>query len=132
VITLNTSGVLAITRTQDRYHVARLSAFEADPGPCIIPAGILAEITFMLEQTTNAAVEMDFLEDLRSGAYAVHWDPRDLVRKYRGLPLGFADAAVIACAERRGGCILTTDRHHFAVVSAGEEGLDLLPRHPAH
>jgi predicted nucleic acid-binding protein len=34
------------------------------------------------------------------------------------LPLGFADAAVIACAESKGGRVLTLDRRHFDVVRA--------------
>ena len=51
---------------------------------------------------------------------------RLLVRRYADLPLGFVDAAVIACAERRGGRVLTLDRRHFGVV--GREGtLTLLP-----
>jgi predicted nucleic acid-binding protein len=33
------------------------------------------------------------------------------------MPLGFADAAVIACAERRGGKVLTYDQRHFSVVA---------------
>jgi predicted nucleic acid-binding protein len=35
---------------------------------------------------------------------------------FRDLPLGYADAAVIACVERRGGNVLTLDRRHFGVV----------------
>jgi hypothetical protein len=39
------------------------------------------------------------------------------VRRYRDLPLGFADAAVIACAEDNDGRVLTFDRRDFDVVS---------------
>jgi predicted nucleic acid-binding protein len=31
--------------------------------------------------------------------------------------LGFSDAAVIACAERHGGQVLTLDHRHFGVVA---------------
>jgi uncharacterized protein len=51
---------------------------------------------------------------------------RTLVRRYADLPLGFADAAVIACAERYGGRVLTLDLRHFGVV-AREGNLTLLP-----
>jgi len=39
------------------------------------------------------------------------------MRRYADLPLGFSDAAVIACAERSGGSVLTFDRRDFEVVA---------------
>jgi predicted nucleic acid-binding protein len=42
---------------------------------------------------------------------------RMLVNRYDDLRLGFADAAVIACAERYGGRVLTLDLRHFGVVA---------------
>ena len=40
------------------------------------------------------------------------------MERYADLPLGFADAAVIACAERNGGRVMTFDRSDFDVVAA--------------
>ena len=37
--------------------------------------------------------------------------------RYAELPLGFPDAAVIACAERNGGTVLTFDRDGLGTVS---------------
>jgi predicted nucleic acid-binding protein len=42
------------------------------------------------------------------------------------LPLGFADASVISCAERSGGAVLTLDRRDFDVVAA-EGKIALVP-----
>jgi predicted nucleic acid-binding protein len=42
---------------------------------------------------------------------------RQLIARYADMPLGFADAAVVACAERRGGLVLTYDQRHFPVVA---------------
>jgi predicted nucleic acid-binding protein len=42
---------------------------------------------------------------------------RTLVRRYADLPLGLVDAAVLACAERNGGRVLTLDWRHFGVVA---------------
>ena len=64
-----------------------------------------------------------FLTDLESGAYLLDCGERDLARirelvdRYTDLPLVFADAAVIACAERSGGRVLTLDRRDFGVVA---------------
>lgn len=42
------------------------------------------------------------------------------------MPLGFVDAAVIACAERTGGRVLTFDRRAFGVAVA-EGAITILP-----
>lgn len=42
---------------------------------------------------------------------------RKLVDRYADLPLGFSDAAVVACAERNGGNVLTLDLRDFGVVA---------------
>jgi uncharacterized protein len=46
--------------------------------------------------------------------------------RYPDLELGFTDAAVIACAERNGGKVLTFDRRDFDVV-AREGRITILP-----
>lgn len=51
---------------------------------------------------------------------------RRLVQRYRDLPLDLADGAVIACAERSGGVVLTLDLRDFGVV-AREGSITLLP-----
>ena len=58
------------------------------------------------------------------------WKPiSELVEKYRDLPLGAADASVIALADRfRTRLIVTTDRRHFGVArNAAGEAFELLP-----
>jgi uncharacterized protein len=53
----------------------------------------------------------------------------DLVARYRDLPLGTADASVIAAAERLS-CteVATLDRRHFSVVQPGHvTAFELLP-----
>jgi predicted nucleic acid-binding protein len=37
--------------------------------------------------------------------------------RYGDLHLGFADASVVACAERNGGAMLTFDRRDFDVIA---------------
>ena len=51
----------------------------------------------------------------------------ELVIRYQDLDLGLADAAVIACAERHGGRVLSTDRRHFPLVARGEQTISVLP-----
>ena len=132
-MTLDTSGLIALVSPTDRNHRQAVEVVEADKGPFFIPMGIMAEIAYILEQRAGMFLLLYFLQDLRSGAYEVDCGERDLdridalVRRYADLQLGYADSAVVACAERHGGRVLTTDRRHFPVVARGEGTIHPLP-----
>jgi len=132
LITLDTSALLALLNRRDPDHQPVRAAFLADAGPHIVPAGILAEVGYLVERRLGAQVLDALLEDIESGALSFECGEEDLprirglVRKYADLPLGFADAAVIACAERHGGRVLTLDSRDFGVV-AREATISLLP-----
>jgi len=130
-MTLDTSGMYALLDAKDRDHAAVVEALAADPGPYLVPAGILAEIASLIEARLGPHVLDLWLSDLESGAFMLDCGDgdvsriRQLVARYADLPLGFADAAVVACAERSGGRVLTLDRD-FTVVSR-EVPLTILP-----
>jgi predicted nucleic acid-binding protein len=132
VITLDTSGLFALMNRRDPAHQKVRKALLADPGPYLVPAGILGEISYLLERRYGIKALDAFLEDLESGTFRLDCGEGDLARvralasRYADLPLGFADAAVIACAERNGGAVLTLDRRDFGVV-AREGRIVLLP-----
>jgi predicted nucleic acid-binding protein len=123
VITLDTSGLLALANRRDPDHERCKAALLADAGPYLVPAGILAEVTYMLEQRLGPRTLDLFLEDIVSGAYTVDCGAddfdriRQLVHQYADLAVGFADASVVACAERSGGRVLTLDLRDFGVVA---------------
>lgn len=66
----------------------------------------MAEVGYFLERRLGVNVLDGFLSDLESGGLVLDcWEGdiprvRELVKRYRDLPLGFADASVIACAEK--------------------------------
>lgn len=132
MITLDTSGLFALMNRRDPAHQKARKALLADPGPYLVPAGILGEISYLLERRYGISALDAFLEDLESGTFRLDCGEGDLARvralasRYADLPLGFADAAVIACAERNGGAVLTLDRRDFGVV-AREGRITLLP-----
>jgi predicted nucleic acid-binding protein len=123
LITLDTSGLYALLDRRDRDHEAARAVLEQDNGPFVVPVGILAEIAYLAESRLGLETLDVLLDDLATGAYSLdgelHDDLpriRELTRRYADLPLGFADAAVVACAERNGGRVLTLDGD-FAVVA---------------
>jgi predicted nucleic acid-binding protein len=123
MITLDTSGLLALVRERDQFHSVAIKTAHEAGRPLIVPVGIMAEITYMLEQRSDARYLDTFLQDIENGLYQLDCGTTDvprirqLVSRYRSMPLGFADAAVVACAERRGGRVLTYDQRHFPVVA---------------
>lgn len=108
---------------RDPSHKAVKQALQAESGPFFVPAGIMGEIGYLVEARLGTKVLCAFLDDLADGLFTYEGDDdrlpriRALVDRYRDLPLGFADAAVIACAEAHGGRVLTLDRRDVAVVA---------------
>ncbi|MBA2713313.1 MAG: PIN domain-containing protein [Rubrobacteraceae bacterium] len=132
MITLDTSGLFALLNRTDNDHQRVKAALFEDRGPYLVPAGILAEIAYMVEERLGARVLESLLLDLESGGLTLECGEEDLPRirelvgRYADLPLGYADASVVSCAERNGGRVLTLDLRHFGVVAA-EGRITLLP-----
>lgn len=123
MITLDTSAVLALLDRDDPDHKLCATALRHELPAFIVPAGILAEIGYLAELKVGIDALRSFLGDLARRTYTLDCGeddfPRiaDLVRRYADLPLGFADASVVACAERWGGRVMTLDRRDFSVVA---------------
>ena len=132
VITLDSSAVFALLNRRDPDHRRVKAALEQDRGPYLIPAAILGEIAYLIEERLGNKVMDLFLGDLASGGYSLDCGEdelpraRQLAKKYADLPLGFTDAAVAACAEANGKRVLTLDIRDFSVVGK-ETGLTILP-----
>lgn len=132
MITLDTSGLFAALNADEPSHERVRTALMAEARPYIVPAGILSEATYLIEQRLRSRLLYQFLDDLATGLFTLDCGEGDftrvrmLVRRYADMPLGFADAAVVACAERNGGRILTLDMRHFGPI-ARELPLRLLP-----
>jgi predicted nucleic acid-binding protein len=97
---------------------------------------VLSEIDYLLRKKLGIRAELDFVDDIRAGAFTLEpCLPHDLTRcaslieSYRDLDLGLADACVVATAERIGTLrILTVDERHFRVIrTASGKPLTLLP-----
>ena len=91
--------------------------------PTVVPVGILAEVDQVLGRRLAPAASVAFLEGIEAGETLLDCGDLDLPRirglmnRYAELPLGFTDAAVVACAERNGGTVLTFDRNGLETIS---------------
>jgi predicted nucleic acid-binding protein len=137
VALIGDSGALyALYDRRDRHHRAVREAVEAEAGPIVLPAAILAELDYLLRVRLGHAAELRLLEGIQEGAFAIECFTledaaycRELLSRYEDLDLGLADAAVIATAERLGILrILTVDERDFrAVRTSNGKPFILLP-----
>lgn len=131
MITLDSSGLFTLLNRSDRDHERAKAALLKAGRPYLVPSGILAEIAYLLERRMPAALDV-FLSDIEAGAFTLDCgEPdmprvRELIARYADLSLGYVDAAVIACAERNRGLVLTLDMRDFGVV-AREGTIQILP-----
>lgn len=131
LITLDTSALLPLLSRRDPAHNQVRAAVAGNRGPYLVPAGILAEIGYLISRRAGQRGLDVLLDDLVTGALTYDCGDRDLprvrelVERYQDLPLGVADASVVACAERNGGHVLALDRD-FGVV-AREGRITVLP-----
>jgi len=109
-----------------------IGALSQERGQLVVPCGILAEIGYFIERDLGQRLISAFIDDLDAERYRVDCGQTDyqrvhhLVERYADLPLGLADATVIACAERHGGRVATLDHRHFGVV-AREGTIQIVP-----
>jgi len=96
---------------------------EAETGPLFLPMILLAEIDYLLTARLGTDASLDFLESVDSGAFTLVAPSsedlarcRELIRQYRDLSLGLADATVIATAERLIQRVFTVDERHFRAI----------------
>ncbi|MEE8586663.1 MAG: PIN domain-containing protein [Acidobacteriota bacterium] len=132
----DTGGLYALYDADDAHHSAVREVIEKEPGQIIVPVAILSELDYLLRRRLGVNAELDLLDSLLQGAFAL--EPmtdedllrcRELIAQYRDLDLGIADAAVAATAERLGvKRILTLDERDFRnLVPKGGGSFLLLP-----
>ncbi|HVC86191.1 MAG TPA: PIN domain-containing protein [Gaiellaceae bacterium] len=117
------SGPLyAVTDTADDDHQRSLDLLQRGDIQLVIPALVVAEVTYIVGRRLGAAAEAAFLRGL--GFLDVEApSPEDwariaeLVEQYRDFPLGGTDASVVALAERLGtDLVITLDHRHFGAI----------------
>lgn len=136
MIVIDTGPVIANANRTDEHHQRCARLLQDFPGPLLLPQPLLTEIGYMLATHAGVKAEADFLRDVADGPYdlvsvtATEVNrAADLVEKYANLPLGTADAFVVAIAEKYNVVnIATLDRRHFTVVRPSHvPAFNLLP-----
>lgn len=110
MIVVDTGSIVAAAIRNDRKHdvcVEVFNQFRRERRELLVPAFVAGEVSYMLGKIGGAKVEAGFLRSLTSGVFhLVELTDDDLdrivdlVERYSDLPLGSADASVVAVAER--------------------------------
>lgn len=138
MILLDTGVLVALVNRRDAHHKECTEWFLAtNIAELLIPSPLISEICYMIALRGGPNAEHLFLLDLADDLYGqvaevTHRDLQrmaELVDQYADLPLGGADASIIAIAERLGiRDVATVDRRHFSVVRPSHtDALTLLP-----
>ena len=133
---LDTGLLLATLDDNDRFHHASTAMLRASREQIVIPAPVLVEIDYWIQQRLRPEVMALLLDDIADGVYALaeldtedYRRVRELLTMYADARLGFVDAAVLAVVERLGERKLATlDRRHFSLMRPRHvAAIELLP-----
>ena len=108
----------------DADHQRCKALIEEAREPIILPAPVIVEVDWLASGRLQAEAFLSLLADIEEARLKVeelqvsdYARCHELVDRYRDLPLGFVDAAVISIVERLGEAKLATlDHRHFRVV----------------
>lgn len=119
---VDSAALYATVDADDDDHERCLDVLQNRGYEFVIPALVVAEVTYLAGRRLGALTEARFLRSLSSADVEAP-APEDwpliaaLVEKYSDFPLGGTDASVAVLAERLGtDLIVTLDRRHFAAI----------------
>jgi len=132
MILVDTGPLVALLRRNDRHHTACVQALREAREPLGTVWPVVTEAMHLLSswRAQDALLEMVHRQNPR----LLPLGPddvdriRDLVKKYRDLPMDLADAALVHVAGRdKCQTVFTLDRRDFAVYRSGGRALRLIP-----
>lgn len=119
-VVADTGPLVAAANRRERAHVLAAALVVELGRELVIPEPVLVEVDQLVRRRVGAGVARDLLASVASEAFAVHFSSPGLLRRaveidvqYADLDLGYADATVMALAEREDLPILTFDFEHF-------------------
>lgn len=136
MILVDTGPLVAAASKRDTHHAVCLAALSNLREPALVTPLVVMEVCYFLSTRATAAAEAAFLRSVAVGSFElVTLTAADLertaqlVERYADLPLGAADASIVAVAERLDVLrVLTLDRTHFSIVRPRHvEVFQLLP-----
>jgi predicted nucleic acid-binding protein len=134
LVAFDTGPLYAALDRDDDDHEACAELLRRQDLRPVIPALVVAEVSYLAATRLGAEVEATFVSALSDfdvdAPPSQEWERiAELIRRYADFPLGATDASVVALAERLDTpYVATLDHRHFRAVKARHcETLQLLP-----
>jgi predicted nucleic acid-binding protein len=112
VLIVDTGPLYAAAANRDDDHDACANLLANASGPLLVPELVVTEVAYMMDSRVGPHAEIAFARSIADGLLTVEpvldseWSRiAELTEQYADLPLGMADASLVALAER-----------HFSVV----------------
>jgi predicted nucleic acid-binding protein len=124
VLIVDAGPLYAAADTSDSNHAVCDELLNNATGPLLVGELAVSEVAYLLGVRLGAQAEIAFAQSIAAGELTVEpvldteWSRiAELTEQYGDLPLGMADASVVALAERHNAReIATLDHRHFGVV----------------
>ena len=124
MILLDTSGLLAALDSSQNRHAQAAAALRSVSGPLLLSPFVLAELDYLLATRFGIRAQRALLDEVARGAYRLEpFTTEDVaaaalvLRRYRDLEIGLADASIVVLAERYAVLdVLTLDHRHFQAL----------------
>jgi uncharacterized protein len=128
VTLLDAGPLVALVHASDQDHMRCRTALGSIRRPLCTVWPVITEAMYLLNFSWQAQDAVwDMLQEERINLFALDTGDlqrmRELMRKYRDLPMDLADAALVAVAEREGITrVFTLDRRDFEVYRPAKIG----------
>ena len=130
-VILDTGPLVALQSARDKHHTWCLEAFGSIRGPLVTCEAVLTEVSFLLRQSPTAfdlVLGQVTRGTIRVEPMTAHASElRSLMKKYRSVPMSYADACLVRLAERFSEArVLTLDRDFDTYRRHGRQVISLL------
>jgi predicted nucleic acid-binding protein len=134
-VLVDTGPIVALLDPSDSARAPCRAALEALGDTALVTTeAVVTEAAYLLDFSADAQKALMLL--LASGrprvepvSVAERSRLAELIEKYRDLPMDYADATLVALAERLGTMrVFTLDRRDFGVYRVGRRRFDLIPK----
>jgi hypothetical protein len=124
VLIVDAGPLYAASATRDGDHSRCVKLLSKATGPLLVPELVVTEVSYLLSDRIGAHAELAFARAIAQDELVVEpvldseWERvAELMEQYLDLPLGMADASLIALAERHKATeVATLDHRHLGVV----------------
>jgi predicted nucleic acid-binding protein len=119
-IIVDTGPLVAYLQANERHHAWTVQQFSNMPPPFLTCEAVLAEACFLIGRCRGDP--LDLLDLVERGLIRVAFQLpgeisrlRELMRKYKDVPISLADACLVRMTEHLNDCVVVTLDHDFSI-----------------